>query len=141
MPALPTARRSNLSNDHNLVHHGSSTWLEQPSRDITRPVPTFDNADFPPLPTMTAQAVANHVTTSPYARDVFYECDEGMGNVSEEYGEKFVPVNTLRRYSPARTLEELDHSSRHSTVLHRPSCFATFASYLDNDEEEPKEDE
>ena len=141
MSALSPARRSNPSNATNLVHHGSSTWLEQPSRDIPRPVPTFDNANFPPLPTMTAQAVANHVTTSPHTRDTFYECDEGMGNVSEEHGEKFIPVNTLRRYSPVRTLEELDHSSRHSTVLHRPSCFATFASYLDDDEEEPEEDE
>ena len=40
MPALPTARRSNLSNDRNLVHHGSSTWLEhgEGGSDITPPL-------------------------------------------------------------------------------------------------------
>ena len=86
MSAPITTRRSNLSNASNLVHHGSSTWLEQPSRDIPRPVPTLDNANFPPLPTMTTQAVPTHGTTSPYTRDVFHDCNDGMSMESVEHG-------------------------------------------------------
>ena len=111
MSAQPTARRSNPSTPKRLVHHGSSTWLEQPSvtNDVKVQAPTLDPAAFPPLPTTTPTLPSNH--------DKFYDAKDNMDDATTESKGSFLPVTILRRYSPIRHREGPDHPSSPSTLL------------------------
>ena len=127
MSAPNSAHRSNRSTDKCLVHHGSSTWLKHASTQVhpTDLAPTLDTDQFPPLPT-TAQAKN---------KDNFHDALEELEDATTESESSFIPVTTLRKYSPVRRTGSPDHPSKTSTVAHS-SCFAAYASYLDEDDEE-----
>ena len=135
-----TAHRSDRSTDTCLVRHGSSTWLERTANIGTNTeAPTLDNVNFPSLPSTSSNLAC---PSAHETRDIFYDAHGDLAsNVNEIAPEnKFVPVTTLRRYSPVRDLRGLDHPRRKTMHATRSSCFAAFASYLDdnNDEEEER---